>query len=137
VKRAVVASALLCAACSSSLTTKDLTPSFEQSFGNLYVDQQRALGRTDVGLQSLHPLTSCRRTGTDVAGPGDDWLCTVQYTDGGAPTAQSFEVQLKPDGCWKADGPSTAQPAQLADPSTGALVTNPLSQFDGCFDTSW
>jgi hypothetical protein len=57
----------------------------------------------------------------------------VQYLDGATATAQLFEVQLKPDGCWKADGPPATQPAELA--GTGAA--NPLAEFDGCLDTAW
>jgi hypothetical protein len=44
---------------------------------------------------------------------------------------------MKPDGCWKAEGPPTAQPAMLADPVTGRLSVNQLAEFDGCLDTSW
>ncbi|MCW2599277.1 MAG: hypothetical protein JWM02_1106 [Frankiales bacterium] len=138
-KRGLALSALVLAAtaCSSPLTPTRLGPPFAEVFGGLYATQQSQLGRTDVTARVLRPLASCRRTGTASDGPGEDWTCTVQYVDGGTVSAQSFEVQLKPDGCWKADGPPGAQPAELVDPATGTHRANPLAEFDGCLDTSW
>lgn len=127
---------LALAGCGTSLTPERLAPSVAEVFGGLYVQQQHLVGRTDVSRDRLLPLASCRRSGPAATGPGEDWSCTVQYVDGPA-AAQAFEVQLKPDGCWKADGPPATQPAQLTDALTGAPVTNPLAEFDGCVDTSW
>lgn len=127
----------LATGCASSLTADALGPSFGSVFSALYVQQQTDVGRTDVIRSALRPLASCHRTGSAPAGPGEDWVCLVQYVDGSAAVAQSFEVQVKPDGCWKADGPPATQPAQFADPLTGLPRNNPLAEFDGCLDTSW
>ena len=127
----------LATACGSPFTPTRLSPSVAEVFGGLYVQQQTQLGRTDVTRAGLKARGSCRRTGTSASGPGEDWACTVQYIDGDFPAAQFFEVQLKPDGCWKADGPPSTQPAELVDPVNGAHRPNPLSEFDGCLDTSW
>lgn len=129
--------ALLAAGCATPLTSSRLSPSFTTTFAALYVSQQQLIGRTDVIRGQLRALGSCRRTGPSTTGPGEDWQCTVQSVDTDTTTAQTFEVQLKPDGCWKADGPPTSQPAQLADAATGQLLTNPLAEFDGCLDASW
>ena len=126
----------LCAACSTPLTPTRVGPSFVEVFTGLYVQQQAALGRVVDGA-ALGALATCQRTGTDKDGPGEDWLCGVQYVDAGTATSQTFEVQVKADGCWKADGPPATQPPFLVDPVTQATRTNPLAEFDGCLDTSW
>ena len=128
---------LLLAGCSSPLTPSALAPSFGEAFAGLYAVQQAALGRTDVDADALAPRTTCRRTGASETGPGEDWTCSVTYLDGVTSGTQLFEVQVKPDGCWKAEGPPSVQPAQIADALTGEPFTNPLAEFDGCFDTSW
>lgn len=127
---------LLLAGCASPLTPEALAPSLAQAFGGLYTAQQQTLGRS-VDRAGLGVLATCRRTGPDAAGPGEDWTCTVAYRDGVNATSQAFEVQVKPDGCWKAEGAPALQAAELVDPRTGERSTNPLAEFDGCFDTSW
>ena len=127
----------LLAACSTALTPPRLSSDVQRVFSGLYVSQQELLGRTAVTGQDLHALASCNRTGSAQDGPGEDWLCSVQYLDLGTAAAQAFEVQLKADGCWTATGAAATQPAQLVDPLTSQRVTNPLAEFDGCLDTSW
>jgi hypothetical protein len=135
VKRVLLV-ALATAACASPLTSSRLQPSFAEAFTGLYVQQQALLGRS-VDPDELHVLAGCRRTGKDAAGPGEDWVCGVQLVDAGTAVAQAFEVQVKPDGCWKATGAPGVQPSDVADPVTRATRANPLAEFDGCFDTSW
>ncbi len=72
-----------------------------------------------------------------IVGPGEDWACTVDYVDAGQSSTQSFELQVKTDGCWKADGPPANQPAQLIVAHTGEPRTNPLAEFDECLEPSW
>lgn len=132
----LLAGALLVAGCSSTLTPDRLGPSVAEAFGGLYQAQQAQLGRTDVVRRDLRPLASCRRTGTSSDGPGEDWNCVVQYVDSDTAAVQSFEVRLKPDGCWTADGPPGTQPATLTDTQTGVMRTNPLAAYDGCLDPS-
>lgn len=129
--------ALLLAGCSSVLTPGALAPSFAEVFAGLYVQQQTSLGRTDVARDALQATATCRRTGTTESGPGDDWTCSVTYVDGATSGTQVFEVQVKPDGCWKAEGPPSVQPAELVDALTGRSAPNPLAEYDGCLDTSW
>jgi hypothetical protein len=128
---------LLVGACATPLTPSRVSPSFLQVFQGRYAEQQRLLGRPGVAPGSLHATAACQRTGADGDGPGEDWLCGVRFVDQGTSTAQSFELQVKADGCWKADGAPATQPASLVDARSGATRTNPLSEFDGCLDTSW
>lgn len=134
-KRLLLVAVVLASACATPATPTHLTSSFGETFAGLYAQQQRLLGRE--GARPLEPLASCRRTGADADGPGEDWVCSVQYTDLGTASAQAFEVQVKPDGCWTATGPPATQPAQVVDAVTQASAANPLAQFDGCLDTSW
>ncbi|MCW2708737.1 MAG: hypothetical protein JWM22_2579 [Frankiales bacterium] len=127
----------LLAACSTPLTPARLSGDVQKAFGGRYVSQQGLLGRTDVRASALHTLASCTRTGSAQDGPGEDWLCSVQYLDTSTAAAQTFEVQLKADGCWTATGAPATQPAQLVDPLTQQHLANPLAAFDGCLDTSW
>lgn len=126
---------LLAVGCATPLTPARLAPSFREVFTGLYAQQQALLGRGALGR--IDPLAACRRTGTDQDGPGEDWVCSVQYVDLGTASAQVFDVQVKPDGCWRATGPPATQPAQLVDPLTNRPLTNPLAEFDGCLDTGW
>ena len=135
-KRLLVLVPLL-AACATPASPQRVGPSFVEVFSGLYVQQQQLLGRDALDRADLHTLASCRRTGSDADGPGEDWVCSVQYVDLGTSSAQTFEVQVKPDGCWKADGAPAVQPAQLVNPISLVATTNPLAEFDGCLDTSW
>ncbi|MDX6215797.1 MAG: hypothetical protein QOG99_1381 [Frankiales bacterium] len=128
---------LLASGCATPLTPQRVGPSFVQVFTGRYAEQQRLLGRDPIAPGSLHALASCGRTGRDVDGPGEDWTCSVQYVDLATASAQVFELQVKPDGCWKADGTPATQPPQVVDPVTLIASTNPLVEFDGCLDTSW
>ena len=137
-KRTVLAGVLvLLSGCSTPLTPARVSPSFREVFTGLYVQQQRLLGRDGLEPRKLQVRVSCQRTGSDGTGPGEDWLCGVQYLDQGTSSAQAFELQVKADGCWKADGQPATQPATLVDPVTQRAQTNPLAEFDGCLDTSW
>lgn len=122
-------------ACSTSLQPQSVSRDLAHTFGGLYTLQQSDDGRAGVRVTAVH--ATCARTGPDQKGPGEDWACTVQYTDAGVAFTQVFELQVKPDGCWRAEAPPTAQPAVRVDPVTGATRTNPLAEFDGCLDTSW
>lgn len=134
---AVAVVAMLTAGCSTAMTQSRTGASFAETFAGLYVQQQQRLGRTDVTTGTLRPQATCTRSRTAADGPGEDWICRVQYVDQDTAFTQAFEVQVKPDGCWRAEGPPTAQPAQLVDALDGSRSTNPLAEFDGCLDTSW
>jgi hypothetical protein len=125
------------AGCSSVLTGAHLEPSFAEAWGGLYAVQQAQDGRTGLTRAALDPQAACRRTGPDSEGPGEDWVCAVRFRDVDTVLTQVFQVQLKPDGCWKAEGSPAQQPAVRLDPLTGKGRPNPLAEFDGCLDPSW
>ena len=125
----------LLAACASPAQPPALGKDLGRTFAGLYVQQQSQDGRTGVTVTNVH--AGCHRTGTAHDGPGEDWACAVQYTDAGVAFTQGFELQVKADGCWRAEAPPIAQPAARVDPVTGVVRTNPLAEFDGCLDTSW
>jgi hypothetical protein len=128
---------VLAVGCSTPATPTALSSSFADTFAGLYVGQQAQLGRAELTRDALHVQSTCTRRGAAQQGPGEDWVCLVRYSDADAPATQSFEVQVKPDGCWRAEGPPTVQPPTVADPATGRTSTNQLAEFDGCLDTSW
>jgi hypothetical protein len=128
---------VLSAGCGTPATPDAVSSSFSEVFAGLYLGQQAGLGRTDLTRASLQARSHCRRHGSSARGPGEDWICLVQYVDADTASTQSFELQVKPDGCWMAEAPPLAQPAVRAHPNTGATRTNPLAEFDGCLDTSW
>lgn len=137
-RRLLAAGAVLAlAACGTPLTPGRVEASFAGAFGNLYALQQAQDGRAGLDATGLLPRATCHRSGAEPSGPGEDWTCTVVYVDAGTSFTQVFELQVKPDGCWRAEAPPVAQPALRTDPVTGATRPNPLAEFDGCLDTSW
>ena len=137
-KRLLAGGALLAVAgCGTPLTPGRVETSFAPTFAALYTLQQSQDGRTDVRAAALLPRATCHRTGVARSGPGDDWTCTVVYVDAQTSFTQVFELQVRPDGCWRAEAPPVAQPAVRTDPLTGVTRANPLAEFDGCLDTGW
>lgn len=136
----VVGAAVALAACGTTdVSHTRLEAAVSTTFANLYVRQQaQILGHPGVTLDSIDAVASCGRTaGAKVAnaGPGADWVCQVQFTDNtGQRQDGKFEVQVKSNSCFTAGGPS-----KLVGPATitgvgGVEVTNPVFEFDGCFD---
>ena len=127
--------ALLCAGCGSSVTRPRVEQALATTFTNLYVQQQEQAGRTEVSVPGLGTTASCaRRSGGE--GPGGDWACRLQFTAYDTPTSWVYELEVHPDGCFRADGPPDAGPEAFVDEITGARTPNALFQFDGCFDPS-
>ena len=135
--------ALLAVACSwgpAAVTATRLEAAIRPTFNGLTLLQQRALGRHVPARAKLNDYASCvRRSGSD-QGPGDDWICTMDMLielDGASPfsfTPVTFDVSVKANGCYNAQGPPTfiGQP-EIRD-AQGHNVVNPLYAFDGCFD---
>ena len=134
---AVVGIVLFTSACRTPATSAALSSDFSDVFAGLYLGQRSLLGPTPLTRASMKAHSRCQRNGAAKQGPGEDWICLVQYDDGDSVVTQSFEVQVKPDGCWKAEGPPTHQPPTLTNPVTGEVHVNQLAEFDGCLDTSW
>jgi len=101
------------------------------------VQQAGLLGRTGVTAASMHSRVWCDKGGPKVAdhGPGADWICTIDFVDNtGAEQAGKFEVQVKSNSCYTAGGPSKIVGNLTITDVHGHDVTNPVFEFDGCFD---
>jgi hypothetical protein len=105
------------------------------AFANLYGHQQQLLG---------HPLTvrpqasaTCQRNNKGVAnqGAGDDWVCQLLLQLSGPTSLYTYELNVKANGCYVADGPPALIGGRTLTTAGGRNVTNPLFAFDGCFDT--
>ena len=141
---AIVAAAALAgvSGCGSSGISKPrLDHAVAPTFANLYVIQQSLRGRK-VSAASLNSKADCSRGDAQTAdsGAGNDWTCTVTWFNTGpniAVTAQ-YQVHVQTNGCYTADGdgPADLNGQQLITAADGTTVTNPLWEFDGCFDTT-
>jgi hypothetical protein len=123
----------------SSVTRARLERSLPTTFANLYVDQARLEGR-HLTPASLHATAMCDKAGaqnTDV-GPGGDWVCLMSWTDPEVPMPPEgygkFELNVHSNDCYTASGPSKLTGFLTMTDTTGREVTNPVFEFDGCFD---
>ena len=143
---------MLSACGNSPITATRLDAALGPTFTHLYAYQQQLIG--NPADASVYAIASCQRSGAGSAnagasnagasnaggtdsGAGDDWVCGVTvYRKTGAPIAASIEVKVKTNGCYVADPPiSVVGPTELTLPD-GSSADNPLSEFDGCFDTA-
>lgn len=131
-----VGAAVIAKGGSPDVTQARVDASVGPAFTNLYVYQRSLLGLPTV--VNPRATAQCGRTGRGIpnSGAGDDWLCQLTLTDNGAFQAIfTYELSVRADGCYAADGsPTLIGGAMLTTPS-GANVVNPLFEFYGCFDT--
>ncbi len=124
----------------SSVTRARLERALPAEFANLYAKQARLLGHTGVTPASLHARAMCDKGGAveDDIGPGSNWNCLVSWTDPSNPMPPEgygkFEVSAHSNGCFTAGGPSKLVGFQTITDTRGRNVTNPVYEFDGCFD---
>lgn len=128
--------ALLLTACGGSpITSVRLNASIGPTFTHLYAAQQQLLG--NPADPAAYTTASCARPGGATAGAGDDWLCSVViYRRTGLPVGASIEVRVKTNGCYVANPPFAVVGQVRLQAAGGAEVDNPLSEFDGCFNTA-
>ena len=104
------------------------------SFSRLFVLQQTELGHS---VPPPDRSASCTRNGSTVPTGAGSWTCVVHFPAGdGHIEPLPFDVEVQPMGCYSASGPPGAVGSQQMRTAAGAVVTNPLFAFDGCFDTS-
>src|SRR3954454_6146775 len=109
-------------------------------FTNLYVKQAHLMGRHDVTTRSLHAQAMCDKHGPDVAdvGPGGDWICLMSWQDPNVPMPPEgygkFELNVHSNGCYTASGSTKLTGYLTITDKKGREVTNPVFEFDGCFD---
>jgi hypothetical protein len=124
----------------STVTRARLERSLPVVFSNLYVQQARLLGRTDLDPSSLEASAMCDKHGADVAdvGPGGDWVCLMSWTDPETPMPPEgygkFELNVHSNDCYTAAGPTKLTGFLTITDTAGKEVTNPVFEFDGCFD---
>jgi hypothetical protein len=124
---------------SSSVTGPRLERSLTTTFANLYVDQAHLQGR-DITAASLHAKAMCDKAGAENkdVGPGGDWNCLMSWTDPEVPMPPEgygkFELNVHSNDCYTAGGPSKLTGFLTMTDTKGRVVTNPVFEFDGCFD---
>jgi hypothetical protein len=133
-------SAVLAGGNDSSVTRARLEKSLPVAFANLYAQQTRMLGRTGVTPASLHAKAMCDKHGADVAdvGPGGDWVCLMSWDDPEVPMPPEgygkFELNVHSNDCYTAGGPTKLTGFLTITDKRGKEVTNPVFEFDACFD---
>ncbi len=121
----------------NDVTSTRLEAAIGPTFANLYVQQATILGHLDVSVATVAAQAACDRGGPKVkdVGPGADWICVIHFTDSaGAPQDGKFEVQVKSNSCYTAGGPSKLVGLATITDARGNEVTNPVFEFDGCFN---
>ena len=124
----------------SSITRSRLERSLPATFSHLYVQQARLLGRPGVTAASLQPKAMCDKAGAQRpdAGPGSDWVCLMSWHDPQNPMPTEgygkFELNVHSNDCYTAGGPSKLTGFLTMTDTEGRVVTNPVFEFDGCFD---
>jgi hypothetical protein len=135
-----VASVAVATGGGSTVTRARLERSLPVVFSHLYVEQAHLLGRNDVSFGSLHAKAACDKHGPEVAdiGPGGDWTCLMSWQDPHVPMPPEgygkFEVNVHSNDCYTAGGPTKLTGYLTMTDAHGREVTNPLFEFDGCFD---
>lgn len=127
--------ALSVAGCGPAYDAPTLAEAVGPTFAHLYARAQTQVGRTDVTAVGIGATTTCQRGGGDTLdeGPGDDWTCLVSYVDPSTgPKQVLYEVVLKPEGCYSADGPPPVVGDARVPDAQGVLRLNPIYAFDGC-----
>jgi hypothetical protein len=124
----------------SSVTQPRLERAVPVAFANLYADQAKLLGHQGITPASLNAKAMCDKGGAveDNIGPGSNWNCLISWTDPNNPMPMEgygkFEVSVHSNGCYTAGGPSKLVGFQTLTDTKGREVTNPVYEFDGCFD---
>jgi hypothetical protein len=124
---------------SSTVTRPRLERSLTTTFTNLYVTTAHLQGR-DITAASLNAQAMCDKAGAENEdiGPGGDWNCLMSWTDPEVPMPPEgygkFELNVHSNDCYTAGGPSKLTGFLTMTDTQGRVVTNPLFEFDGCFD---
>jgi ABC-2 type transport system permease protein len=124
----------------AAVTPKRLEADIRPAFNRLTLWQQRLLGRPIVKGTKINDTAVCARRGASQQGAGSDWICTLEVlTPEVGTTTPNFEpvdydISVKNNGCWSAEGPPSFVGNQTFNTPAGKSVVNPLFQFEGCFD---
>ncbi len=135
----IITATALTANATSSITRPRLERNLPVAFANLYVKQAAILGRTGITVGSLHARAMCDKHGPKVPdfGPGGDWTCLMSWTDPKVSMPDGwgkFELNVHSNGCYTATGPTKLVGFLTISDTSGRDVTNPVFEFDSCFD---
>lgn len=123
----------------TSITAGKLQRSIALTFANLTALQQADLGRYVPAGSHLPDGALCSRQGVRQSnrGAGDNWLCNLYIPNlPKEPTEVHYDVAVKPNGCYTAEGPeSFIGPLTIHRPD-GQAILNPLFRFSGCFEVA-
>jgi len=123
----------------TSVTAAKLDRSIALAFSNLTSLQQADLGRHVPAGSSLQDGAICSRQGVRDAyrGAGDNWLCNVYVPNlPKSPLDVHYNVTVKPNGCYTAEGPESFIGPLTIHPPHGPPILNPLFRFNGCFEVA-
>lgn len=134
-----VAAGFLVSTSQSTITRARVERSLPPTFERLYVQQARILGHRGVTLASLHARAQCDKGGPNVVdeGPGNNWICLMTWRDPNVdPTLfpGKFELNVHSNDCYTAGGPSKIIGLATITDARGNDVSNPVFEFDACFD---
>ena len=124
----------------STVTRGRLEQSLPATFANLYAQHARIQGRTGITPASVNAKAMCGKAGAvgEDVGPGGDWVCLMSWTDPEVPMPNEgygkFELNVHSNDCFTANGPSKLTGFLTMTDTRGREVTNPLFEFDACFD---
>jgi ABC-2 type transport system permease protein len=126
---------------SASITSTRVDGAVGSTFANLYALRLAKLGQGQINPAIFHTHATCGRGAPTAAGngAGADWVCNIVWFTAGTSGASAiavYAVQVKADGCYTADGdgPQELNGLQTMITADGKTVTNPLWQFDSCFE---
>lgn len=130
---AAIAVCVVTTGCASTgVTSARLETSIAPTFTRLYTWQQKLEGKPSPGHMNTH--AQCIRGLAGDKGAGPDWACTIQYFENpSSPVSFSYDVTVKPDGCWSAENGPPSLGALDIRTKQGKLVPNPVYMVDGCF----
>jgi hypothetical protein len=133
---ALVGLAATTAGCASTGITSDrVSGSVAPTFERMYRWKQQLEGTSTA--TPLNANASCVKGDASVRdeGAGSNWVCTITFLINGADTPVSFNWNLtvKPNGCWTAEGTPAQLGGQTIRTPAGKTVANPIYAVDGCF----
>jgi hypothetical protein len=138
VRRALALAGLAAATagCASTGITSDrVSGSVAPTFERMYRWQQRLQGTSTA--TPLDTKAHCVKGDASVRdqGAGSNWVCTITFLINGSDTPVSFNWNLtvKPDGCWTAEGTPLPLGGQTIRTRAGKTVATPIYAVDGCF----
>lgn len=124
----------------TTITAARLERSLPETFARLYAQRARLQGKPAISFDDLAPRAQCMRigAGSSADGPGGDWACLMSWQDPAVPMPAEgwgrFELNVHSNACYTAVGPSKLIGLLTISDAGGHDVTNPVSEFDGCFD---